>query len=329
MTSNKQSFTRAEIKAGVLVIASVAVLALFIAVIQGLRPPEVTKVFYAYLTDTGGLNPGADVRFGGARVGRVSAIDLDASDQSRLRVEMTVRRDVPVNEESEAFITQVTLMAQKHLEITTGSSGAALVEGGSEIPARSGSMISQAEKLAQTVAGVIEDVQNLLGVEAAVEAERQGGEEMVTLADLFSDVDRTVNEGTGLVRDARGDVMQILAKVKDVEDRAKSVLESLSAVLSENRDDIRGSVAGVRGIVDDVSTVSDELEEIASTLEATLGNAASLTGEARGLLEGSGSDVEEIILDLRETVRYLKLFARTLAEQPQAVIRGKAPEGRE
>ena len=329
MSTNKQSFTTTEIKAGVLVIASVAVLVLFIAVIQGLRPPEATKVFYAYLTDTGGLNPGADVRFGGTRVGRVTAIELDEGDQSRLRVEMTVRQDVPVNEESEAFITQVTLMAQKHLEITTGASGAALVEGGSEIPARSGSMISQAEKLAQTVAGVIEDVQTLLGVEAAVEAEQQGEKDLVTLADLFTDVDKTVNEGTGLVRDARGEVKGILVQVQDVEERAKLVLDRLDAMLSENRDDIRGSLAGVRGIVDDVSTVSNELDEIASTLEATLDNAASLTGEARGLLEGSGSDVEEIILDLRETVRYLKIFARTLAEQPQAVIRGKAPEGRE
>jgi hypothetical protein len=33
-------------------------------------------------------------------------------------------------------------------------------------------------------------------------------------------------------------------------------------------------------------------------------------------------------LDLRETVRNLKTFARTMADQPQAIIRGRELEGR-
>lgn len=342
MPAKKHNFTVTEIKAGALVLAGAAVVALFIAVISGLRPPERTLALSASFTDTGGLNKGADVRFGGAKVGRVTAIELDPDDQSRVRVEARVKEGTPVNAASEAFITQTTLTSEKHLEITTGSKDAPLVASGAVIPTGAGGLFDQAGQVARSVTDILQDVKDLVGVEEAKQKETAGEEEMVTITALIRSVDKTLNEGDKLVADIRdvvsdkkGDISDILKKVKEVEDAARKLVEDLNATVAENREPLKGAVAGVRDavagaqpIVERVAALSDRLDEIAGALQSVLTRADAAAREAGGLVADNRPVLEDLILDLRETVRYLKSFARTMAEQPEAVIRGKGLEGR-
>jgi phospholipid/cholesterol/gamma-HCH transport system substrate-binding protein len=342
MPEKKHDFTLTEIKAGAMLLVSLAVLALFIAVISGMRPREKTLTFAAYFKDTSGLNKGADVRFGGAKVGRVAAIRLDPTDQSRIRIEASVQDGTPVNAKSEAFITQTTLTAEKHLQISTGERAASLLEDGSEIPTREGGLFDVMDEVARSIHGILDDVKDLMGVQEAKEKKARGEGEVTTIATLFDDVDKTVKKGTSLVddirdvvKDSRDDVSSILSKADGVGDSAKRLVDDLDATLTENRGDIRGVMEGAHGVIDDaqpivqrVAQASERLDGIASSLQATLDNAHALSGEAQGMLSKNRPAIEDIILDLRETVRHLKTFSRTMAEQPQAVIRGKAPQGR-
>lgn len=342
MPEKKHNFTVTELKAGVLVMVSVIAMAIFIAAIEGLRPPEETRMYYAYFSDTSGLNKGADVRFGGSKVGRVSSISLDPEDQSRLRVEANVKADVPVNEASEAHITQTTLTAEMHLEISTGEKDAAPVADGAVIPSQAGGLFDKAGELADSVKTILEDVGDLLGVEEAKEKEEGGEGELVTVATIFGDLDSTVKESEGLVGDVReviserkGDIEAILTKVQEAEDAVKELLADVNAVVADNRGNIEGTLTDVRGIVGDVrpiiervGEVSGQLEDIADSLQGTLESTEELTGAAGGLVEANRPVIEEIVLDLRDTVRYLKDFSRTMAEQPHAAVRGKTPEGR-
>jgi len=347
MPAKKHNFTVTEIKAGVLVVVSVALLAGFVAVISGMRVPEERQNFYVHFADTAGLNQGADVRFGGTLVGRITAITLDPNDQSRLRVDFEVRQGVPINVESEAFITQTTLMSEMHLEISTGGSGAKLLENGTEITSTAGGLFGQVGK-------VLEDVRALMGVDEAKKQEEEAQEageedEFVTIETIFKTVDGAVAEGEGLVGDVRDvvaekrevvssiidKVVEIEDKVLEIEEAANGLVGDVDGLLAENRPNIKEAIAGVRAIIDDVQplidqvmAVADELDDIVAMVEATLENAESLTGEASGLLADNRPVIEDLLLDLRETVRHLKTFARTMAEQPQAVIRGKSPEGR-
>lgn len=342
MPAKKHNFTLTEIKAGVMVIVSLAVLGLFVAAITGMRPPEKVRKFNVYFKDTAGLNKGADVRFGGTKVGRVNAIELDPTDKTRLRVEAAVREGIPVNEKSEAFITQITLTSEKHLEITTGEAGVPLTADNGEIKSRAGSLFDQADELVAKVQARLDDVKELMGVEKAKQKEAATGEEMATVASIMKTVDSAVQKGEGLVGDVRdvvsekkADVTAILDKVKDLEDEAKKLVTDVDATLAENRESIKGALGGVKDIVEEakpiierVASLSDRLDEIADLLEGTLKNTEGLTGEAGGLIADNRPAIEDIIIDLRETVRYLKTFSRTMAEQPEAVIRGKNTEGR-
>jgi phospholipid/cholesterol/gamma-HCH transport system substrate-binding protein len=75
MPAKQHDFTATEIKAGVFVLMSLVILVGFVISIRGCAPSdESAKTFYAVFKDISGLNRGADVRFGGVRVGKVTAI---------------------------------------------------------------------------------------------------------------------------------------------------------------------------------------------------------------------------------------------------------------
>lgn len=351
MPARQHNFTWTEIKAGAMVIAGLALFAVFAFVVTGRRLPSDDKTFYAFFTDTSGLNPGADVRFGGAKVGRVGAIDLDPDDPTRIRVTFAVPRAVPVNAESEAFVTQTTLTAEKHLEVTTGSSAAAVLAAGDTVTVRPGGLFDLADQIARSVKGMLDDLEELLGVDRARGASAEGERDarLVTIADVVKRAEGAVEEGGGLVRDMRGvvaerrsDLEEAMRRLHDIEDSAHELVREVNAVLAENRPDLRETVAGARAAMDGaregvehlssmlerVGAVAERLDTMADALQAALDNTQSLTGDARDLVNRNEAALDDIIVDTRATVRYLRDFARTIAEQPQSVVRGAAPQGR-
>ena len=342
MPAKKHDFTVTEIKAGLLVIASVVIAGIFVATVKGIRKPDDKKTYYVSFKDTGGLNNNADVRWGGKKVGFVSAIGFDPKDQSNLRVEAKVDPEIPVNAGSEAFITQITLTAEKHLEIMTGEKDAKRLADGAEIKSIPGGLFDQAGKVAQSIQQTLEDVKEMMGVGEALAKEEQGDGEMTTLMTVVDDVHVALCDGADLVSDVRKvvydrqeDVEVIMAKVKEVEDSATGLIEEVRGMLGENRESIKQTAEGVGKIIEDVTPfiehvagMTEELDNLAASFQEILDNAESLSAEAQDLLGDNRAAIEDIVLDLRESIRHLKEFMRTMSEQPQAVIRGKSPEGR-
>jgi virulence factor Mce-like protein len=334
MPAKKHDFTAAEIKAGVLVLSSIVVFAGFLAVIQGYRPATEEHVFFCHFNDTLGLNKGADVRFGGLKVGRVRSIETDPNQPEKIRVEAVVPPALRVNAESIAYVSQTTLTAEKHLEITTGAPEAPLLTDGAEIPVREGGLLDQAGQLAGTIQSAIRDVQTLLGVEKA-QRESESGELNTTIATIMDDLNVAVEEGTGLVTDARDavsqyrdDIDEILQRVKDVSATSNNLMVEIQNAVGESKGDVQAALKKVPPILDKVASVSEELDSIVASLQETLENATLLSGEASGALVDNRPVLEDTLIDLRETVRHLRDFSRTISEEPQSVIRGTGPQGR-
>jgi ABC-type transporter Mla subunit MlaD len=55
----------------------------------------------------------------------------------------------------------------------------------------------------------------------------------------------------------------------------------------------------------------------------------SLVVTLQGLLERNGPQFDDLVETLKATMRNLEELTRTLADQPQAIIRGKEPVGRQ
>ena len=361
MSKRDREFTKAEIKAGLMVISSMVVFLGFFAVVNGWRPAEPHKVFTVNFTDTAGLHPGSQVRFGGTLVGKVTALDFSPEDQSKIRVSLEVAADIPINEKSAAFITQVTLTSEPHVEIGTGEKEAKLLADGAEIPATVGGLFGAIAGVAGGLNQALEDLQTLMGAPdsesgaeqaTAATADSTGtdtmvasvdtaatAEELVTVADLLRSVDSAVQDANDIVLDLRSivndrnaDLDGVLGKVDEIGATAKDLLTDVHGVVKDNRENIGVTVGNVKDLTGKASEISKQLSErfdtLADALQATLDNAKTASGDAQGLVKGSRPEIEDMIADLREMVRYLKQFSRTISEQPQAVIRGEQEQGR-
>lgn len=353
MPAKKHNFTLTEIKAGIMVIAAALVFAGFAAAIVGYWPEPKQTVYICYFKDTLGLNIGADVRFGGVKVGRVRAIAPDAShapvpepdpgakkDSGRendvvrliqspiIRVEAAVAPELPVNEKCVAYIGQTTLTAEKHLEITTGLPQAKRLAAGDEIPVGiGGGLFDQAGEIASSIESGIDSVKALLGVEQAM-MESKDGKLDTTLVTMLRSVDQTIKESKGLVGDARnimgqyrGDIGTVINELVKIENSAHSLVTELNGLVTENRLDIQSAVQQLPTLLSRVDGLADDLEAIAAGLQRTLETTEST-------IETNRPAIEETILDLRDTVGHLKTFSRNLAEQPESVLWGKSTKDR-
>lgn len=79
---------------------------------------------YALTADfsgTGGLSIGDDVQISGVKIGTVSKIDLKPDDY-RARVTMEINDSIKLPDDSAAFISSVSLLGGKYMELQPGAS---------------------------------------------------------------------------------------------------------------------------------------------------------------------------------------------------------------
>ncbi len=359
MPVERKSFTGTEIRAGLMVLISGIILLAFIAAILRFRPQVAHNVYYVSMSDIAGLNRAAEVRFGGMVVGRVTAVEPNPDNRTQMRITAKVNEDTPVNGASRAYVGQVSLTAEKHLEITTGTPDAPLLPSGSSLDTTTAAgMFGDLSGLTNSVQQLISDVQVLLGVSDGMGNRTLDAAEARTIADIFAqldgvmgdlrlvmgvtddagnplpeadrrtindlmgDLDSTLDEGKSLMTDVRGvldenkqGITDLLAEAKKLSESAGSLVDNMDDLLADNRENIDATLASTRDAVAKVSDLMADVKNLVATLQTTL--------------ERNGPGFEETIATLNNTLRNLEELTRTLADQPQSIIRGKEPVGRQ
>ena len=365
MPAKKHNFTITEIKAGIMVIVSAAVFAVFAAAVIGYWPQKAETVYVCYFKDTLGLNVGADVRFGGVKVGRIRAIypdashvpaaspsadapapDAPAADTSAkpsgapapessglvqapiIRVEAAVGPGLPVNEKSVVYIGQTTLTAEKHLEITTGLPQTRRLASGEEIPVGvSGGLFDQAGEIVASIESGIESVKALLGVDQAM-LESTDGKLDTTLVTMLRGVDQTIRESKGLVGDARNIMGQYRGDIGTVINEIVKIETSANSLVTELNGLVSENRSDIQSAVQQVPTLLSRVDGLADDLELIAKGLQRTLDTTENTIETNRPAIEETILDLRDTVGHLKTFSKNLAEQPESVLWGKSTKER-
>ena len=338
MAATKTEFTATEIKAGLLVLASLFILVVFVAAIRGCRPQdENVKRYQAAFTDIGGLNLRADVRFGGVQVGRVVGIEPDARDRRMILVTAEVGADVPVNRASVATIKQVSLTAEKHLEISTGDADAELLEDGATIPTRTGNGgffdVPDLNGVTTRLETLLDSVIMLVGTTPSEFEDGAEASEVVDMAEILSTLRVTLEQSAVAARDLsaligenRVEIREVVRRMAELEASATELTTLLAAVVSENRAPLAATLANLQRVSEETSR---RLEEVANSLSAALTPLSEFGANASDLIEEERPALAEIVENLRVTTENLRQLSSTLADQPDALIRGVRPQGRQ
>jgi phospholipid/cholesterol/gamma-HCH transport system substrate-binding protein len=315
-----------EIKVGALMVVAVVVFLSALVFVGGVNLLRKKRVTYTtYFKFAGGVEPGNFVRFGGLKVGTVSAAEIDPQDLTRIRVRLSVREGTPFRANSTARISTLGFLGENYVEVSPGTRDAPLLKPGSEIRA----------------------------------------EEIVQLADVFNNVNNVTVNANKLVNDLddrflilannANELITNLNGVVSAENRQRidSALANVDAMLAETRPQLRSTMANLDSasaklgptiekadatmdksntlVTNLNSVVEQNREEIHATLlemHRALEDAKRLMVNLNDTLVSNRTNLDEALENIRASSQNLKQFTDTIKRRPFSLIRIKAEKER-
>jgi phospholipid/cholesterol/gamma-HCH transport system substrate-binding protein len=300
-----------EAKVGAFVIGCCAILAFTVIYLVNAQFSGETVPYRTYLSYAGGLEPGAEVLFGGINVGKVTSVRPSTSDPTKIEILLSVKQGTPLNQASVAKLGMTSVMSAASLSITTGSNDAKRLPPGSAVPSQEAASLDDIAGKISTVA----DSANDLIVQVRGELEGISGDARNLLANL--------NAVTGpptqrKVQTALDHVNTLLATEGPKIDRISDELIVLSQHADQTVQNVDGTVSDVR------APARKDLVDLQNTLQ----QAKQLLGDMQVMVRANDYKINDTVENLRVATENLDQLTDSLKQRPWSLIRIKQPKER-
>jgi ABC-type transporter Mla subunit MlaD len=236
-----------EIKAGIIIVASLIILSGFIILIGGSQVFEKFDKYYIKVMNAAGLEVGSQVKLGGVRIGRVLSIKAPNGPGEPVTVEIGIRKGAALYKGTKASITQIGFVGDIYLLLSVDKTTTERIKVGDIIPSQEqvqfDVLMSKVDGLSQTVDGLIKDIdklfseKNIKGIETLIgntnEAIVSGSSNLDKVASSLkgttNKLELVLNEIEELVRDNKGDVSQMIKKAREDLEKAGEMIRSIEA----------------------------------------------------------------------------------------------------
>jgi phospholipid/cholesterol/gamma-HCH transport system substrate-binding protein len=276
---------------------------------------------HAYFKSAAGLVSGATVRYGGMKAGRVEAVRVDPQDSTRIQIDFTVGRDVPLKTDSVAKITSLGALDENYVEVGTGTKDAPLAPPGSEVKSAEavgigdlGGMIGDLAPVAKQVLQNLNQRLTELQVTVARVNELLNDKNRENVSASLGNLNAILAEDRPKlsasltnVQTASAKIVPLLDDLKTTMNQANVALSHVDSVLVENRQDIRTIVVELKG---------------------TLVAASSLMERLKNTSDHNTDNIDEILVNLRDTTENMRQLTDTLKARPSMLIRGNTVKDR-
>lgn len=261
------------------------------------------EVMHRYIVVTtqnvSGLNPQAQVKYRGIRVGKVDEIRIDPETPENILIHISVREDVPLTQDTVAKLSYQGITGLAHIllqERDPAPSPRLAVD--DEHPPRITMIPSLIEELGESGQGLMLKANQLLGSANALLDEqnrRQFG--------------RTLNNLAALSEELRPTVGQLNA-----------TLQQVRRLLSDEH------VAQLGTAIRETGPLLTEGRQTLHRLQSAVDRVDALIGDASG--DGAAAlmpRLNELVGEVAGTARQLNRVLRTLEETPQSLVFGAPP----
>lgn len=278
-----------EIKAGIIIIASLMILSGFIVLIGGSQLFDKFDVYYIQVMNASGLEIGAQVRLGGVRVGRV--LDIKAPDKpgEPVSVEIGIKRGTVLYKGTKALISQVGFVGDIYLLLAVDNTTNEKIKAGDIIPSEEkvqfDVLMAKINGLSQSVDTLIKDIdklfneKNIRGIESLIgntnNAIVSGSTSMDKVASSLKattdKLERVLSEIEDIVKVNKGEVSQLIKKAREDIDKAGEMIRSIEST-AKSVDRTSKSVDRVidlqsRNIENLINTMTNTTEELQELLQ--------------------------------------------------------------
>ena len=301
-----------EAKVGAIVLACFSLLAFTVIYLMHAQFSGETVPYRTYLRYAGGLEPGAEVLFGGISVGEITAVQPWKSDPTKIEILLKVKKGTPLNEKSIAKLGLVSIMNSAALSITTGSNDAKRLAPGASIPSKEAASLDEiAGKMAD-----VADSANTLITQAQGELEDITGGAKGILANLNTMTGPPTQRKFQAVLD---NVNGLLTTEGPKIDRIADQLTALSQHADDTIQNVNGTVTEVR------EPVRKDLAE----LQNTLLQAKQLLADMQVMVRANDYKIDDTVENLRVATDNLDQLTDSIKQRPWSLIRIRQPKERE
>ncbi len=282
---------------GVFVIAMVAGLILWIALLSGAT--GATDSYRTRYDSVLGLTAGGtQVFFNGFQIGKIESIERAEDGAEKMFVlEISIKKGWQVPEDSRAEITAAGLLSTNVVNINRGSSTSYL-EPGDEIQSLEASNLMA--ELSDTAAGFNQFLKTTLKPQ---------------IETIVGDLRGTMDQVNVLLStENTGRVGSILRNLEDVSQEVQGLTDGLGST----RETLDGVIRKVGKAVDQVGELLADVDQLIESNKDDLG--ASVT-DLHESLEALSRHTEAIAINLEATTRNMNEFSQQIREDPSLVLR--------
>lgn len=307
-----------EAKVGAFVVSCAIVLCATVYMVSGAQLHSKRVPYRTYLRNAEGVEPGTLVLFGGISVGKVTAVQPDRVDPTRIEISLDVKQSTPLNSESVAEIGTVSLMSSPVLAISTGSNSARRLTPGAVI--RSEETVS-IDELQRRLALLADTAQSTL-VEARANLNDLAGGGRQLLSNL-NQVTGSSNRKylSGILRNSDSMIAGMSPQVVQLTKGANAVVAKLGPAV----DNVNATVTNVNGTI---SAMRGPTEADLLALAKAIEDARALLGSMQLLVRANSENATEMTENLRMATDNLNNLTESVKERPWSLVRIRQPKDR-
>jgi phospholipid/cholesterol/gamma-HCH transport system substrate-binding protein len=323
-----------EVKVGILILLSLAILGTFILVMGGLSF-QSTYPLYVDFDNPGGLQSGAPVRIAGVRVGKVDAlefhggtIDPQTGRRTLVRAKLAVEQSVKgsIHEDAIFYVTTQGVLGEQFLSIEPGGPNKPVLREGAIVkgidPPRIDLFLAKAYELLDTTVSGINNNRELIGdiaVSTAGLLKNLNGvlvDNRDRIGRTMSNVEQLSSEANKLTVEARGQYTNNpkLQRIIDNIDHLTTDLQRDSVPMLKDAREATANLNRVSATLGSpeqqakLQKAIDEIEQLAARANAMTADAQTIVAHVKKGEGTVGALVmdEEVYDDVQEMVRDLK-----------------------
>ena len=246
---------------------------------------------------------------------------MDPNDSTRIEVDFNVGHDIPLKTDSVAKIASLGPLGDNYVELTTGTRLAPLAPPGSMVRSSEsmsfsdlGDMVGNLQPMVQQVLQKLNQRLDELQVTLARTNDLLNDENRAHVSAALGNVNSMLAEDRPRIKatldnvqTASARLMPLLDDLKKTMAQANDTLGHIDAVVLENRQDLRDSVADLRQTLLTASAVVDQLDRT---------------------LDYNADNIDQTLENIRVTTQHLKDLTESLKRRPYTLIRAANPKER-
>jgi len=304
--------TEAKVGAFVLICAAILLITVYRVTSAQIRGARVS--YKTYLRNAGGLEPGADVLFGGITVGDVTAVRPDAQDPTRIEILLDVKQGTPLNAKCVVRLGSVTLVTNPVISISTGMNESPRLPPGSVIPSEETLSVDNAER---KVVALADSAHTLMD---ALQTDVKDAQRLIA----------NLNDITGKPNQQR--VANILANADTIVARTSPKLDQISDQLVKLTNEANGVMAKVGPAVDNINATASNANQTITSLreptQADLVQVRQALTELQAQMRAKDQDITSALENVRMITDNLNELTESVKERPWSLVRIREPKDR-